>query len=275
MGAQDQYIAGTVYCDTAGSNRWVRDVIELAVDECMRVERQVTHLDIIRRDEQAIMNGVKIDRKPGRRPRRASKASFDALAREECASMVRVCDLYSVGDDEDFMMSPVLIGAADRTDSMGYTQLHFQRLMTAGMEESAADVVRMISRISTSLKIVYGIVDVMTGWQYPTAYFANAPLSTHLSAAQDASAVMWRQRERECATVIRGMYWINVLTAGHYGGVKTSVREKLAAIGGAIYEHEELLIVVGPAMRDSTQGEAFAKCGKALLNELNIKVLEP
>jgi len=111
-----------------------------------------------------------------------------------------------------------MVGLRNSQASKGYGTVFMQcrRDLLALLGEGKHFLEKTIRELNSVVKTDYGLVTVMRGNQYPGVYFGDVPASIHLTEEQERNAELWHKEGARFGTLVREVYWGNVLSGSHW-----------------------------------------------------------
>ncbi|MBK8268339.1 MAG: hypothetical protein IPK83_08570 [Planctomycetes bacterium] len=137
-----------------------------------------------------------------------------ALLDADCCEV----DIYGLDTDSHFMYAPLIIAVrmTEEKPCKGVFVMHVKLDNQLHMQELSGICRSVFDHINGVLGISQGLVHCMRANQYPTLYFDDAPYSPHLSDAEEENVRLWEVSRHHSREVVRGVFWGNLLTSGHW-----------------------------------------------------------
>ncbi len=219
MGWGDDYLCLALYFDSLARSEWERPAWGAlgSLAACLRCEP--SHFDYDTRDKGGPKSCVKYIKRNIRRVMR------DIEEKE-----LTTIDLFHVGPDVDFIMSPFGGTAKNMLiegENAGLLFIQIMANVVQGFDSSFGLCQKAIEILSGPFRCFYGLVHPLFGGKYPGLYFRQAAMSAHLSDAEKRNCDEWGATGQTRSRMIRGVYWGNLLGPGHWGG-PAEKRERLA-----------------------------------------------
>jgi hypothetical protein len=118
----------------------------------------------------------------------------------------------------DDILSARFLGMG-RGDEIIYGTVLMRRLLYSIKERNVQLSIskQFIDDIKSIIHFGYGVVTVMEEKKYPHDYFRNSPSSPALTTDEEREVKIWIREGHRFETIIRDIYWGNVLTKKHWG----------------------------------------------------------
>jgi len=225
-----------IYFLSVRSQSWMELFSEVALKYATELERFLTHFEFWPKDNKtrtSVLQYIK------RNQKRLTKAFNSGI--------YRGISFYS--KDEGLFWSPLylslvtkeplLLRIAGMEDSIVYydygTLLMDCKLDYLKDRNTELSIVskHFLHDIKPVVNLGYGFVTVMQERKYPRFYFINSASSPDLAPKEEQESRIWEREGRRFQTIMRDIYWGNVLTRSHWGNDKAKEEYLLKAI-----EHE-------------------------------------
>lgn len=246
----DDYLCFAIYFEALPHKTWERAAWEVLHSLARCAGCEPTHMDFRTPDRQGPSKG---------RPWRCITRNTNRLMNTIDDSGLSTMDLFHVGADVDFVMSP-FSAAVDNPMSSYEPQtavIETGNLSGQIMVDRVEDPLGHSRQCATVLDVVtrrfsvfYGFFHVYYGGKYPGIYFRQGTSSQHLSRAEIQNCKEWGTIGQKRQNLIRGVYWGNLLTQTHWGG-SPERRQRLATrlateCGASVCDVSDMLFFSAP-----------------------------
>jgi hypothetical protein len=129
----------------------------------------------------------------------------------------------------------------------------------------------------------YGIVTAMQEGKYPHDYFRNSASSLYLTPDESKEIEMWRRKGHRFQTMVRNIYWGNVLSRSHWRNNKAKEKYLLTGLqhecgDNVIWIDNNTLFFCAPYdildyEQDESKKEQFQNNIRSILKDCDIDVL--
>ena len=135
---------------------------------------------------------------------------------------------YSVGEDKDFFEAP-FSSTVDTQESIPYygpdrvehdaygTAIIKFKLDLYKTVFANFSLNELIDDMETIVRYQYGFVDLIQGRKYPALYYSGSASSQYLTPKEKKDVETWRKYGWKYPTLIRDIYWANVISKSHWG----------------------------------------------------------
>lgn len=216
MAVKDLYLCYVMYFPAMRHKSWVEPFCAVAAKYAGEFGREVTHFVPDPYDNMRWRS----------KTYRYIKRNYKHLTQPKVDSILKTLEFYSVGSDNDLLMSPLLISLNNTQKDKNYGTV-FMQCQTSVFEDTSEVVDfsrRFIGDVNLIVKIEYGLVCLMRGNKYPGLYFGDLAASTHLTDEEEKNAKVWEKQGSQFQTLVRDVYWGNVLSKAHWGN--NSIRKR-------------------------------------------------
>jgi len=212
MAAEDIYICYTMYFSARRTKFWVQPYWDFSIKYASKLSREVTHFAPDRYDNKSWRCKVY----------RYIKRNHKYLLGKGVDQALRTLAFYSLGDDGDFVMSPWFTSLSNsQSDRLyGTVFMHCQENIFVKVHKDIDFFLHFIEDLNSLVKIEYGLIHLMEGKKYPGLYFGDLPASGYLSKEENHNAKTWEKEGHRFRTIVRDIYWGNVLSKSHWGNDK-------------------------------------------------------
>jgi len=219
------------YRSSTVSMNWPEYVHELALKYATNLGQLLTHFDFCSIDENCSSKGYRYIKRNRRKLEEAMKSTNN-----------KGVHFYCVGEDGDFFEAPMGIGILNEEPmAVGIAERKFKTDFGVFIFESKLDIVTkqnslfdfcqtILQDVSSMANVRYGLVTVMQGRKYPGMYFLDSACSTYLSEDEDKEVEIWRKESCRFETIVRKIYWGNVISRSHWGNDKAKEKYLLTKL---------------------------------------------
>lgn len=195
----------TVYFNQFKSLSWVSWLDEQSNRIANELGMSVSHFDFRRLDKNVSKNGYKYKHR-------------NLLYFENNGQLITDLTFYCLDKGEQYFGSRLSITVRVQNKDNRFSVLIFQidesLLRKHTPDFFCYDLLCLARKESAD---IFGLVHVMENDKFPVLYFLDAPYSRELTKGERDEAKIWGTEGRAFGTIVRNIYWGNVITRAHWG----------------------------------------------------------
>lgn len=219
--AKDQVrFCHVIYFTSVFSQKWMEIFNKIALKYAAHVGRELTHFEFWPRDNKTRCSLL-----------RYIKRNQARLSDESQCSVYKGISFYS--KEKDLFWSPFFISIVKKDQlliKMGkmkdvviyddYGSVIIDCDLNY-LKNNNSECIFFSKQFLEDIKVItdlgYGVISAMEVNKYPRDYFRNSPSSPELTYEEEQEVQIWRREGHRFETLVRDIYWGNVLTRKHWG----------------------------------------------------------
>jgi hypothetical protein len=203
---------------------WLPNLWQIIEKLTQQLNYQITHFGFRRYDGSG-------SSRPYKNILRNKKKLFDENSGED----IKQIHIYSCEESIDWFDAPFIVSVVNQYDDRGYNTLVIQSdLLRVELVENIANTIKgIIGDLLSLINSQYGFIDIIPSSKCPAFFYYNGPPSADYAEEEKNAINVWREEGKRFQTIMRDIYWGNILTRSHWGNNKAKEEYLLKAI-----EHE-------------------------------------